>query len=138
MAWKLAWVVAVLVGVGVPGAALVVDTGTSVLGSASCTGGDFSCGYLGAGATSVLGSASCAGGADSSCGSIGFGATSVVGDASCTGQCGTLGGSNGLGAVSVAGHAHCSTELNVDHLDGARGAQCVGGKDVAEQLGAPL
>ncbi|MCA1812365.1 MAG: hypothetical protein LC624_00250, partial [Halobacteriales archaeon] len=74
---------------------------------------------------------------DDSCGSTGFGATSVADDASCTDHCGSLGGSNGLGAVSVAGHAHCGNELNVHNLDGARGAQCVGGKDVAEQLGAP-
>jgi hypothetical protein len=44
---------------------------------------------------------------------------------------------NGLGAVSVAGHAHCDRELDVRQAGSAMDERCAGGRDAAEQLGAP-
>jgi hypothetical protein len=43
----------------------------------------------------------------------------------------------GLGAVSVAGHATCDREFGIHGSGGATGAQCLGGRDVAEPWGVP-
>jgi hypothetical protein len=115
---------------------------TTVAGDASCTAqNEASCGALGIGATSVAGRADCTSTSGSSCGRTGIGAVSVLGDASCTGDCGSLDRSSitsgGFGAVSVAGHASCDRPFHVNSPLGITSAQCIGGADVAGQLGVP-
>jgi hypothetical protein len=41
---------------------------------------------------------------------------------------------NGLGAVSVAGHARCDKAFDARDASGVATAQCVGGRDVVDQL----
>jgi hypothetical protein len=113
----------------------------SVAGPATCDNGadeGGGCGQSGVGAASVLGPASCDGG-EYGCGhGLGAGAVSVAGDASCANACGSLADGMGLGAVSVLGHAACAQPFDARDAAGAQQASCLGGRDVARQLGAPV
>ncbi|MHB8603974.1 MAG: hypothetical protein ACYDCK_01865, partial [Thermoplasmatota archaeon] len=74
------------------------------------------------------------------CGGDGIGALSVTGDASCTRYCGSPYDDGGLGAVSVVGHAYCSTPFNAKSTNPEQVlfVRCIGGRDVAHQLGLPV